>query len=46
MVFSGLEPLVTGWKAQTNPLSYGDHPLSKVDWYTHQKLSMQGRAFT
>ena len=29
MVCLGLEPGAAGWKAQTNPLSYGGTPLSK-----------------
>ena len=28
MVCLGLEPGAAGWKAQTNPLSYGGTPLS------------------
>ena len=28
MVCLGLEPGVAGWKAQTNPLSYGGTPKS------------------
>ena len=27
MVCLGLEPVVTGWKPQINPLSYGGTPL-------------------
>ena len=26
----GLEPGAAGWKAQTNPLSYGDTPMIKT----------------
>ena len=30
MVCLGLEPGAAGWKAQTNPLSYGCTPVSKI----------------
>ena len=32
MVCLGLEPGTAGWKAQTNPLSYGGTPPTVVSW--------------
>ena len=34
MVCLGLEPGAAGWKAQTNPLSYGSNNFRVTNYYT------------
>ena len=42
MVFLGLEPRAAGWKAQTNPLSYGGTPLYTIFIFNMQnKLQLE-----
>ena len=38
MVCLGLEPRAAGWKAQTNPLSYGDMQFLVSNFLAGQKV--------